>query len=164
MPKPPPYTVIKDTREQNGYYFSSSIYCDGCINHKLDTGDYTIKGLEDKLCIERKGCVEELAVNLGHKKHTFMAEINRMIKFPHKFIILEFSLEDLLKFPQDTRIPESNKSDLKITGRYMMKCLVEFQLYENINVLFCGDKFNAFVAVCSIMKRVNEMYTIGRKK
>lgn len=164
MPKPPPYTVIKDTREQNGYYFPTNYICAGCVNHKLDTGDYTIKGLEDKLCIERKGCVEELAINLGHKKYPFMREIERMTKFPHKFIVLEFSLEDLLKFPEDTRIPVKQQEALKITGRYMIKCLIEFQLYENINVLFCGDKFNAFVAVCSIMKRVNEMYTVGRKK
>jgi hypothetical protein len=93
-----------------------------------------------------------------------MAEIERMKPFLHKFIILEFSLSDLLKFPEDTRIPVSNKDALKITGKYMLKCLIEFQMYENINILFCDNKFNAFVTVCSIMKRVNEMYTVGRKK
>ncbi|NDG29765.1 hypothetical protein EB118_06685 [bacterium] len=164
MPKPPPYTVIKDTREQNGYYFPTNFSCAGCIDRKLDTGDYSIRGLEDKLCIERKGCIEELAINLGHKKHPFMREIERMKPFSHKFIILEFSLDDLLKFPEHTRIPVKQQESLKITGKYMLKCLIEFQLYENINVLFCNDKFNAFVVVCSIMKRVNEMYTIGRKK
>jgi len=164
MPKPPPYTVIKDTREQNGYYFPSNVFCNGVIDRKLDTGDYSIAGLEDKLCIERKGCIEELAVNLGHKKYPFMAEIERMKSFPHKFIILEFSLDDLIKFPEDTRIPVENKNNLKITGKYMLKCLIEFQLHEGINVVFCDNKFSAFIMVCSIMKRVNEMYTIGRKK
>jgi ERCC4-type nuclease len=163
MPKPPAYTVIKDTREQNGYYFPKNIFCEGSIDRKLDTGDYSIAGLEDKLCIERKGCIEELAINLGQKKHPFMAEIERMKKFPHKFIVLEFPMSDLLKFPEDTRIPVENKNSLKITGKYMLKCLIEFQLYENINVIFCDNKFNAFVVVCSIMKRINEMYTIGRK-
>ena len=45
------------------------------VEHKLDTGDYSIQGLEDKICIERKGCVEELAQNLGSKKQTFLKEI-----------------------------------------------------------------------------------------
>lgn len=164
MPKPPQYTVIKDTREQNGYFFPPSSSCFGHLDQKLDTGDYTIAGLEDKLCIERKGCIEELAINLGHKKYAFLREIQRMTKFPHKFIICEFSLTDLLTFPENTRIPIKNKQALKITGKYMMKCLTEFQIHENINILFCDNKFNAFIAVCSIMKRVNEMYTIGRKK
>jgi ERCC4-type nuclease len=160
----PPFTVIKDTREQDGYFFSEFNTCAGMIEQKLDTGDYSIVGLEDKVCIERKGCVEELAINLGQKKYPFMNEIARMEPFPHKFIVLEFSLEDLVKFPKDTRIPIKNKSAVKITGRYMLKCLIEFQMYNNIHVLFCGDKHNAFLAVSSIFKRINEMYTIGRKK
>jgi ERCC4-type nuclease len=160
----PPFTVIKDTREQDGYFFSEFNTCAGMIEQKLDTGDYSILGMEDKICIERKGCVEELAVNLGQKKHAFLAEVERMNSFPHKFIILEFSLEDLIKFPDETRIPVKNKATLKITGKYMLKCLFEFQLYNNVQILFCGNKYNAFLAVSSILKRVNEMYTIGRKK
>ena len=160
----PHFTVIKDTREQDGYFFSAFNTCAGMVERKLDTGDYTIQGLEDKVCIERKGCVEELAVNLGQKKYTFLDEIERMASFPHRFIVLEFSLEDLVKFPAETRIPIKNKASVKITGKYMLKCLIEFQIYNNINVLFCGDKYNAFLAVSSIFKRINEMYTIGRKE
>lgn len=160
----PKFTVIKDTREQDGYHFTEFNTCAGMIEQKLDTGDYSIVGMEDKVCIERKGCVEELAINLGQKKHPFLAEIDRMESFHHKFLVLEFSVEDLLKFPQESRIPIKNKSAVKITGRYMMKCLIEFQLYHGVHVLFCGDKHNAFLTVSSIFKRINEMYTIGRKK
>lgn len=160
----PKFLVIKDTREQDGYHFSNFNTCAGMVETKLDTGDYSIQGLEDKICIERKGCVEELAMNLGSKKHTFLSEIERMEQFPHKYLVLEFSLEDLLKFPDETRIPIKNKSIVKITGRYMLKCLIEFELYNNVHVLFCGNKHTAFLAVSSIFKRINEMYTIGRKK
>lgn len=160
----PPFTVIKDTREQDGYYFRPFNTCAGMIEHKLDTGDYTIQGFEDKICIERKGCVEELAVNLGQKKYAFLDEIDRMKNFEYKFLILEFSLEDLIKFPDETRIPIKNKASLKITGKYMLKCLMEFELYNNIHIMFCGNKHNAFLAVSSLFKRINEMYTIGRKK
>ena len=158
-----PYTVIRDTREQEGYHFGEFGACAGMIDQKLDTGDYSIIGLEDKICIERKGCVEELAQNLGSKKSTFLREIDRMDAFPHKYMILEFSLDDLLKFPKDTRIPIKNKSSVKITGRYMLKCLIEFQLYNDVHILFCNDKRNAFLAVSSIFKRINEKYTSGRK-
>tara|TARA_B100001559_G_C16388864_1_gene570191 strand:- start:81 stop:584 length:504 start_codon:yes stop_codon:yes gene_type:complete len=161
--KAPDFTVIKDTREQNGYFFTKFNTCAGMIEHKLDTGDYSIDGLEDKICVERKGCVEELAQNLGSKKPTFLREIERMESFPHKYMVLEFSLEELIKFPKETRIPIKNKDSVKITGKYMLKCLIEFGLYNNIHILFCGDKHTAFLAVSSIFKRINEMYTIGRK-
>ena len=167
MPKnarAPKYTVIRDTREQEGYYFSEYDLCLGMIDQKLYTGDYSIVGLEDKICVERKGCVEELAINLGQKKHTFLREIERMKDFPHKFIILEFSLSELIDFPENSRIPEKSKNSVKITGKYMLKCLMEFQLYDNIHVIFCGNKYNAFLTVSSLLKRVNELYTVGRKK
>ena len=160
----PDFVVIKDTREQEGYYFSKYGKCAGMVERKLDTGDYSIEGMEEKICIERKGCVEELAMNLGQKKHAFMNEVERMEEFPHRFIILEFTLEDLVDFPEKTRIPESQKAKIKISGKYMLKCLMELQLHNNIHIIFCGDKHNAFLTVSSILKRVNEMYTIGKKK
>ena len=91
----PNFTVIKDTREQEGYHFSKYDKCEGMIERKLDTGDYSIEGLEEKICVERKASPEKnLATNLGQKKHAFMNEIERMKPFRHKFILLEFSLQD----------------------------------------------------------------------
>ena len=126
------------------------------VVRKLDTGDYTLVGLEDKICIERKGCVEEVAINFGKKKKQFLAEIERMQEFPHRFILLEFTLEDLLKFPQDTRIP--NKSSVKITGKYILRTLMEFQVNDDVHVVFCGDKHNAFLYANSLFKRINSKY------
>lgn len=163
-PQAPDYTIIKDTREKEGYYFNPYENCRGVIDQKLDTGDYTIMGLEDKLCIERKASVAELAINLGKDKYRFMREIERMQNFPFKFIILEFSLEDLMNFPNGSDIPEEKWSSMRITNKYILKMLIEFQMYNNIHVLFCGNRKNAKLAVNSILKRVNEHYSVGRKE
>ena len=154
----PNFTVIKDTREQEGYHFSKYDKCEGMVERKLDTGDYSIEGLEEKICVERKASPEELATNLGQKKHAFMNEIERMKPFRHKFILLEFSLQDLVDFPEGSRIPESQKAKVKISGKYMLKMLMEFQLKHNIHVVFCGNKYNAFLTLTSLFKRINEMY------
>ena len=42
--------------------------------------------------------------------------------------------------------------------------LMEFQIYDDIHVIFCDSKKNAKWAVLSILKRMNELYNIGRKK
>lgn len=162
--EPPPYTVIRDTREKNGWHFSNFDGCLGMVQQALKTGDYSIEGLEDKVCIERKGCIEEMALNLGQNKPQFMAEIERMKPFAHKFIILEFTIDELLSFPKDSRIPLAKQKNIKLTGKYILKCLMEFQVYEDIHVMFCGNKQHAFIFVSSLLKRLNEMYTIGRKK
>lgn len=167
MAKAPAYTVIKDSREQEGYTFErfSSRYheCKGMIVRKLDTGDYSIEGLEDKICIERKARVSELAINLGKDKRRFMNEIERMKEFPFKFLVLEFSLEDVMDFPERSDIPEEKWSSIVITNKYMLKMLIEFQMYDDIHVIFCGNKKNAKLVVSSILKRVNEFYSTGRK-
>ena len=166
--KAPAYTVIKDTREQDGYTFEKFngryASCNGMVVRKLDTGDYSLVGLEDKVCIERKGRVSELAINLGKDKYRFMREIERMKEFPFRFLILEFSLEDVMDFPERSDIPEEKWDSIKVTNKYMLKMLIEFQMYDNIHVIFCGSKKNAKLVVNSILKRVNEFYSVGRKK
>ena len=166
--KAPSYTVIKDTREQDGYTFEpfNGRYhtCKGMVVKKLVTGDYSLEGLEDKICIERKASVSELAINLGKDKHRFMAEVERMKEFPHKFLILEFSLTDLMKFPEGSDIPEEKWNSVVITNKYMLKMLVEFQMYNDVHVIFCDSRAKAKLVVSSILKRINEQYTIGRKK
>jgi ERCC4-type nuclease len=163
--KIPAYRVVKDTREQDGYTFESFsgryTSCKGMVVKKLDTGDYSLEGLEDRLCIERKGRVSELAINLGKDKARFMREIERMQEFEFPFLILEFSLDDVIKFPEGADIPEGNMSKVKITGKYLLKMLVEIQMNYNIPVYFCDNKRNAKFLINSIFKRVNERCSNG---
>ena len=162
MTKSKAFTIIKDTREQEGYTFepSKSRYhtCNGMITKKLDTGDYSIEGLEDKLCIERKASVVEFANNIGHDTVRFTKEIERMKTFPFKFIILEFSLSDLMDFPERSGIPEKDWGKLKVTNKFMLRRIMEYQMHHDVHVMFCDSKKNAKWAVLSIIKRVNEFF------
>tara|TARA_B100000073_G_C23666343_1_gene546716 strand:+ start:163 stop:672 length:510 start_codon:yes stop_codon:yes gene_type:complete len=166
--KAPAYTVIKDTREQDGYTFESFTgrytSCNGMIVEKLDTGDYSLKGLEDRLCIERKGRISELAINLGKDKARFMREIERMTEFEFRFLVLEFSLDDVLKFPEGADIPDRNMAKVRITGKYILKMLIEIQMDHNIPIYFCDNKRNAKYLINSIFKRVNERCSLGEDK
>ena len=55
MKNVPKYTVIKDTREKDGYFFKEYDRCDGMVVETMKTGDYTLKGMENVLCIEAQG-------------------------------------------------------------------------------------------------------------
>lgn len=61
--KYPDITILVDTREQTPWEFSHY----STAKQKLDTGDYTVSGLEDKLAIERKKSVGEIANNITEK-------------------------------------------------------------------------------------------------
>jgi len=153
------YTIVKDTREQHGYEFTAYGSCEGYVDKQLETGDYSILGLEDQICIERKASTTELAVNLGSDKERFMAEIERMQIFPHKFLILEFSMEDMMVFPAKSSIPVARRKFIKSNGAYLLKSINEIQTVYGIPVTFCGDKRHAQQMVSSILKRIYEIYS-----
>ena len=157
MKKVPNYTVIKDTREKQGYFFKPYDRCDGMVVETMKTGDYTIKGCEDILCIERKASTAEISMNLGRKKKPFLNEMERMKNFRFSFLVCEFDMEDIINFPENSGIPEELQHEVKLTGRYMLRALLEFQVWYDTKILFCGNKDNAFLVTNSIFKRVSQL-------
>ena len=184
--KTPNYTVIKDTREQDGWTFSPYDMCEGMEVNTLHTGDYTLKGFEDIVCVERKASVSEIATNLGKKKKAFYNEMERMRDFNFRYLLLEFSALDVINYPlsllseEDLELYESYKAgevdddgedivlpdfkrfkiveQTKISGRYLIKSLLEISIRCDINVMFCGDKSGAFLICNSLFKRLNELF------
>ena len=89
------FTVIRDTREKTewGWSYAEDAYCNGTIISKVNIGDYTVEGLEDYVCIERKASIDEFAHNCIEKRWQKCME--RMSKVKHSFILFEFSWEDI---------------------------------------------------------------------
>ena len=173
------YTVIKDTREQDGWTFSPYDRCDGMEIDTLHTGDYTLRGFEDVVCVERKASVSEIATNLGKKKKAFYNEMERMKDFNFRYLMLEFSALDVIDYPlsllnkEDRELYELYKSgeiklpdfkrfkiveQTKISGKYLIKSLMELSIKYDINVMFCGNKNGAFLICNSLFKRLNELF------
>lgn len=150
------YTVIKDTREQRGWHFISMGDCIGMENKALKTGDYSLKGYEEFITIERKRSVEEIATNIGKKSKPFEAEMQRMSEIQHAYILCEFNVEELLNFPNSSTLSKKITSQVRITGSFILKRLLEYQMKYNVKIIFCGSSHNAFVVAASIFKRMSE--------
>jgi ERCC4-type nuclease len=142
------FTIIVDTREQQPWEFE--LYA--TANKKLDTGDYSIEGLEHVLAIERKKSVSEIANNISESR--FKDVLERLSKIPYKFMLLEFDLEDIYNFPIGSNIPKRLWSKLKINPKYLLKCLTEIQLNYGIHIVYCGSTENAKKMAESIIKKV----------
>ena len=147
-----PFTIIVDTREQTPWEFGFH----NTAKRKLDTGDYSMEGFESLFTIERKRSVSEIANNLSESR--FKDALERLGKIPHSFMIMEFSLDEIYQFPVGSDIPKKMWDKLRISGNYIMKCLIEAQLNYNIHILFCDDAENAERVAVSIMKRIYEKY------
>ena len=144
----------KDTREKTGWFFSPSDVCEGTIEHKLDTGDYTIVGAESQLCIERKSSVTELAKNICEKR--YWAEMQRMDNFRWKFVICEFPFKLVTHYPIGANIPPYLVGKIKTSKEFMLRCISVMQVKYGISVIFCDTPEDAKAVAFNIMKRVQE--------
>lgn len=147
--------VIRDTREKKGegWIFIPTDWCQGTITGTLKTGDYSIQGYEEVFCIERKGSASELAQNITQKR--FEDELKRMQSYEYSFILLEFDMSDVLKYPEGSGIPKSKWKYLGFKGGYFLKRILELELrYPKTKIIFCG-KHGLDVAL-SLMKRFTE--------
>lgn len=142
------FRIIVDTREQQPWSFedySTSIA-------KLDTGDYSIEGLEDIICIERKKSVSEVANNITESR--FKDVINRLKEIKYPFVLLEFDLYDVLRYPVGSNVPKRMWSKIRISPAFIMKNILDLELKHNIHVIFCGDEVNASKLAGMIFKRM----------
>lgn len=146
------YHVLKDTREQKGWTFEETNKCEGTTIEGLKTGDYTLKGFEHSLCVERKGSVIEWAHNCIEPR--FIKELERMITFKYRFIILEFTMKDMLNYPNNVNLPAQIVAKLKMDGEMLLKKTLEFQIRYNVHIIFAGTEGKKVTQ--SIFKRVTE--------
>lgn len=142
------FTVIVDTREQQPWSFDNYTIA----NRKLDTGDYSVEGLESLLAIERKKSINEIANNIIEPR--FKDVIDRLSKIKHSYILLEFDLENVLSYPIGSTLPKKMWDKVKISPSFIMKHILEWQMYHNIKVIFCGCPSNAEQMAEFIMNKV----------
>jgi hypothetical protein len=104
-----PFTVVRDQREQAPYQFAG-LRADSKQQHKplivsvesvhLLTGDYSIKGFETEICVERKS-KEDLYSTLRDQEHRdrFKAEHERMTGYAFAVVVIEASWESIMNSP-----------------------------------------------------------------
>jgi DNA excision repair protein ERCC-4 len=109
-----PFTVIVDTREQSPYQFRT-FKADS--KHKtpsgiprplfipvetatLKTADYSIKGYESEIAIERKS-LTDLFGTLGSGRERFIRELERLSEFTVAHVVIEADWKTILESPPE---------------------------------------------------------------
>ncbi len=101
--------IIVDTREQKPYKFRGMD-----IERKgLATGDYSLKGHESKITVERKSHDDAWNSARGSRKR-FVRCLQRLAVMPHPAIVIECSLEELAIPPEIVR--RKTRGDTRLQG------------------------------------------------
>lgn len=84
-------TAVVDTREQTPWTLDPI----RTVRRKLDTGDYSVNGLEHVVALERKSLGDLLGC-IGGDRERFEANIERLLTYPSRAIIVESTWEFFL--------------------------------------------------------------------
>ena len=87
--------IIQDSREQAPYAFNAPKYAGVSVEvGTLQTGDYSLRGLEDKVAVERKS-LPDLVQCLGRERERFERELQRGAALDAFAVVVEASWSDL---------------------------------------------------------------------
>lgn len=150
----PKFTIVRDTREQEGkgWNFRASKNCAGVVREKLDVGDYSIKGLENIVCIERK-TIGDLWSTLGLQKNyeRFLREWDRAKNHRMKYLIIEGTLADVNRGYRWS----------KVHANLIHAKLFSLQVKHNVHVVFAGRQDVARAYVRKLLDKLYRYYLDG---
>lgn len=155
------YTVVRDSDEKRGkgWLFPAGEHCTGTVVRKLKTGDYSLEGYEDVFAVERKGRVEEFVQNLTSREKwaNFKAELERLESFQAGFVVCEFTIDDVMRYPQTTRLPWAVRRKVRVKPHFYLKRMQEIELHFRTRLKLLGPVY-AREYVASLFKRVAERW------
>jgi len=123
------FTIIQDTREKKPWTFEATGSVQDVKVEKLDTGDYSIEGMEDIFFVERKASVEEVYISLGVQWERFRKEMERAKPYKYKFLVIEATMREIYR---GTRYS-------KMTGKFIMARLLHIEQEYGVRVVFAGS-------------------------
>lgn len=153
--------VLRDTREKDPWPVENSSFVANVIDITLPTGDYTLKGYEEMLCIERKKSITEFANNVVQDR--FVNELVRMQTFKYRYLILEFNMQAVLDFPNKCGLPPDKIKAIRVNSQFIMRFISEIQVKYGVHVLFCGDAKSAQYMAISLMRKVHEIESRAKR-
>lgn len=148
------FTIVRDTREQEGkgWQFNASKNCTGVVREKLDVGDYSIKGMEKIICIERK-TIGDLWGTLGFQKNyeRFVREWARAKKHRMKYLIIEGTVADV----------DAGYRWSKVSSNLIHAKLISLQVKHNVHVIFAGRQDKARTYTRRLLDKLYAYYLDG---
>ena len=137
--------LIIDTREQNPLCFRTSKLIEAVETKKLNVGDYSIEGYEDKIAIERKSAID-LFGSLGKGHARFKRELERAEGMDYFGILVDASFSAIKSKDFD------NSHFSKMKGHVIIQICMTLKLKYNIDVVFCKDRTESASYVRELFK------------
>ena len=121
------------------------------ITSTLPTGDYSIRGLEHVVAIERKS-LQDLVACVGSERERFDREVQRLLAFPVRILVIESSWEAI-----ESHEPAFPQWRGKVTREAVLGSLMGWQA-KGVSIHMAGSHERAGRHVARLL------YTVARRR
>jgi ERCC4-type nuclease len=133
--------ILVDTREQDPYTFAPPRYADVQTEAAtLQTSDYSLAGLTDKIGLERKS-LSDLTGTLTTGRERFTRECERGVAFDYYGLIIEASMEDV----------RQHNYRSQMTPQSLLQTLATYSVRYGLHVHWCGCRAGGEYMVYSLL-------------
>ncbi len=148
--KPDKVVIYYDDREKQPWMFFAPKY--KMVKKRLDVGDYTIKGFEKYLSIEKKsGLLELLSCLTGRKRKRFKQFLLKLSRFPVKAIFVCKPLTN--GYLQYTMKLLHAKTATELTDETIYYWIAEIMSYYRIPIIF----LDAHLVQKTVMRMIEQV-------
>ncbi len=135
--------ILVDSREQCPYTFQPPRYEGATVETAtLQTADYSLRGLEDRIGLERKS-LDDLTGTLTKGRERFTRECERGRAFDYFGLIIEASLEDV----------RSHSYRSQMTPQSLLQTLAAFSVRYGLHVHWCGNRAGGEYMTFSLLQK-----------
>ena len=149
-----PFIIAVDTREQRPYTFQNIKPSPAIVVQTLQTGDYSIAGLDNLVCVERKS-LADLFSSVGTGRERFEREMVRMSKMDYAALVVESSLSGIFVNPP---------SRSKMNPRAVFRTLLSWSVKYNVHVWPAWAREASEKITYILLKNFYDNYQGGKNK
>ena len=129
-----PFTVAVDTREQLPFAWKGV----ECQTATLQCGDYSIIGMEQVVCVERKSFADFYGC-LTDGRERFENSLHRLAAVRYPLVVIEASMSDLLS--RYTYVAAGGvESTSQVPPLVAQNSLLSWQARYRVPMLLCGER------------------------
>jgi DNA excision repair protein ERCC-4 len=138
-----PMRIVVDTRDQRPWTFEGLGV--SVIRKKLETGDYSVEGLERRVTIERKSIDDWVNTVLRNRKR-FYRELERMRAFDFRCVIIEGGVREIVEGHYRSTVSAAT----------LLGFVAEVSVVQSVPVYLAGSRAEAQTLAYSLLQMASK--------
>jgi len=130
--KPTDFTIVIDSREQTPLNFKIKDFEIPTLVKALPTADYSVKGLEQHIAVERKS-LPDLVACVTRERERFEKELQRLQAYPTRLLVIESTWSEI----------EAGNYRSKTNPQSVVGSLISWQERYSIPIMMCENHTRA---------------------